>query len=301
MDNQKEQQVKDYIQEKEKTEWNSKLVETVSDLAWLERETKEWFFSWWLKNDKNLLTYAQLHDKKDFLNAWEDIQFKLLELKLSITCPYFADFKDFLDELKLWPDTSTFEPAQTNPKKKSPKPKKESPKSKKESIETWKSKFRGKDIKDIKSEPFEKTYNSRGKTITRCSKTARANWKKFWIILPSWDAYDAWKNPWKDALQTIPANKKNKRPQKSREWINFTTFTWIKEWNYADIYTDSKSNYWHRAAAFKDDNGKRYVLDPYTRVNWKLDNTPKELDDYLKWKKIVKAHIYNSTWYKEKA
>lgn len=289
MDNQKEQQVKDYIQEKEKTEWNSKLVETVSDLAWLETETKEWFFSWWLKNDKNLLTYAQLLDKKDFLNIWENIQFKLLEIKLSITCPYFADFKDFLTEIKLWPDTS--EPSKTDSNKGSHK-------SKTETVETWKSSFRGTDVKNIKSEPFQK---NRKTWVTRCSKTARDNWLNFWLNLPNWNAYDAWKEPWKDSIQTIPANKKDKKPQKSWEWINFTTFTWIKEWNYADIFTDSKSNYWHRAAAFKDDNWKRYVLDPYTRVNWKLDDTPKELDEYLKWKKIVKAHIYKSTWYKDKA
>jgi hypothetical protein len=153
-------------------------------------------------------------------------------------------------------------------------------------------------VTNIQSEPFEK--NSRT-WVTWCSKTAHNNWKNFWIILPSGNAYDAWERPWKDSIQTIPANKTDKRPQKSWEWISISTFKGIKKGNYADIYVSSKSNYGHRATAFKDDSGQWYVLDPYTRINWKLDNTPKKLEDYLNARKIVKTHIYESKWYKKKA
>lgn len=295
MEAKQEQQVKDYIDKKE-AQWKPSLIETVADLADLETETKEWIFWWWLKNDKDLLNYAELFNKKEDLNLWENIQFKLLEVKLSITCPYFADFKDFLAELQRWPDTSSQDnSAPENPTRDSNnnthKPSNEATESK----ETWKHMFCGIDIKRIHSEPFQK--NSRT-WITRCSKTARENWLHFWINLPTWNAYDAWQTPWRDTIQTLPSNKTNKQPSKSREWISLSSFKSIKRWNYADIYTNSKSNYGHRAAAFKDDSGQRYVLDPYTRVNWRLDNTPKKLEDYMKEKRIVKAHIYNSTWYR---
>jgi hypothetical protein len=34
------------------------------------------------------------------LNFWDQTKKKILELRLGITCPYFADFKEFLEELK---------------------------------------------------------------------------------------------------------------------------------------------------------------------------------------------------------
>ena len=30
-----------------------------------------------------------------------------------------------------------------------------------------------------------------------------------------------------------------------------------------------------------------------------MDNSPKKLEDYLSVRKVVKAHIYESNWYKE--
>jgi len=272
-----ESQIKDFIEEKEKTEWSGAIIDTIGDLVWLEKETKDWALSKWLKNDENLLQYAKLSDKSEKLNIWESIKFKLLEVKLSITCPYFADFKSFLKEINnRLPHT---EP-ETTP----------------ESVETWNHMFCGTNVENIKSEPFEKNSET---WVTWCSKTARCNWYNFGISLPAWNAYDAWKFPWQDSLQTLPKDKFNKAPQKSREWIEDSMFKNIKQWNYADIYTDAKSNYGHRAAAFKDDSWQRYVLDPYTRVNWKLDTSPKKLEDYLKVKKIVKAHFYQSNWYVE--
>ena len=283
MDSSKESEIKDYIQKKEEATWTTALIDTVADLAWLEKESKKWALSKRLKNDENLLSYADLTMKTEKLTFWESVKHKLLELKLSITCPYFADFKDFLNNLRLWTDTSvwtTTTPTETVG----------------ESNETVIHSFYGTNINNIKSEPFEKNSQT---WVTRCSKTARCNWKNFGIDLPCWNAYDAWKLPGKNSIATLPKNKIDKRPQKSWDKIEISTFKSITAWNYADIFTESKSNYGHRAAAFRDDSWQRYVLDPYTRVNWKLDNSPKKLEDYLKVKKIVKSHFYKSTWYND--
>ena len=282
MDTAKKTKIEWYINEKEQENWFWIIAETVAELAWVEKETKENFLSKWLKNDENLLAYAELTMKTEKLNIWEMLKQKLLELKLSITCPYFADFKDFLKELKLWTDTS---PNATDAV---------STESLSESTEIWGHTFCGTNLNNIKSEPFEKNSKT---WVTWCSKTARFNWKNFWIILPSWNAYDAWRIPWEGCIKSIPQEKKDKQPNKSWNWIEASAFKSITKWNFADIYTDSKSGYGHRAAAFKDDSWEWYVLDPYTRVNWRLDNSPKKLEDYLKFRKIVKAHIYESGWY----
>lgn len=284
MDASKEEEVKQYIEEKEKTEWLSGVFEVTADLVWIEKETKESILSNWLKNNEELLTYAKL-TMKERLTAWEKIRYNLLELKLSIPlfCPYFADFKDFLQELKRWTDTSTDSATDTI-----------SLGSSSESAETFTNKFCWTNINGIKSEPFERSSST---WVTWCSKTARNNWKNFWIILPAWNAYDAWKLPWKDCIATIPSNRQNEKPSNKWKWLDTEIFISEWKWNYADIYTDSKSTYWHRAAAFKDDSWQWYVLDPYTRVNWRLDNSPKKLEDYLKFRKIVKAHMYESKWY----
>ena len=299
MDVQKEQQVKHYINENEQTQWFWKLADVVEDLTWLKEETESWVENWpekwflskWLKNDEAMLAYAELVMKVEKLNFWERVKQKLLELKLSISCPYFEDFKDFLQELKRWTNTSTTQASETTGPTTSTTAATEAST---ETAETSAHNFCGTNIRNIKSEPFEK--NSRT-WVTWCSKTARNNWKNFWIILPSGNAYDAWERPWRDSIQTIPANKTDKRPQKSWEWISISTFKGIKKGNYADIYVSSKSNYGHRAAAFKDNTWQWYVLDPYTRVNWKLDNSPKKLEDYLSQRSILKAHIYESKWY----
>jgi len=273
-----ESKIKDYIQEKEKTEWFGWIIDIIGSLTWLEKETKDWIFSKWLKNDENLLEYAKLSNRVEELRFGENIKFKLLEVKLSVTCPYFADFKAFIRALNQRVSNPTSEVTS-------------------ESAEISNHTFCWTSVDKIKSEPFEKSSET---WVTRCSRTARCNWRNFGISLPSWNAYDAWKFPWQDSLQTIPKDKINKRPESTWKWIEITAFKSVTEWNYADIYTDaSATKYGHRAAVFRDDRWQRYVLDPYTRVNWRLDNSPKKLEDYLKVKKIVKAHFYNSTWYTE--
>ena len=292
MDAEKKAKVEEYINNNE-PQWFWKLAEgIVEDLTWLKEETEswqengpeKWFLSLWLKNNETMLAYAELAMKTEKLTPKESIKYKLLELRLSIPfcCPYFADFKEFLKELKRWSDTSrTKNTTNTNT----------------ESIETSNHTFCWTNIRNIKSEPFQK--NSRT-WVTWCSKTARLNWYNFGLVLEAWEtAFIAWRKPWKDSLQTIPANKINKKPKQSWDWIDISKFKSIDKWNYADIYTNSKTDYGHRAAAFKDDSWQWYVLDPYTRVNGKLDNSPKKLEDYLKVRKIVKAHIYKSNWYNQ--
>lgn len=277
------EKVEEYIKAKEeekKAEW-SDLLGSVAELVWVENETKDELNLFkWLKNDENLLQYAELATKAENLTFGESIRFKLLELKLSVTCSYFSDFKIFLKELKAWTNTSWND----------------------ESIESyidgewnWKREFCWIPVTQIQSLPYQRSSTT---WVTWCAKTARENWERFWLNLPHWNAYDAGTKPWADCLATIPGGRKNEKPQNKRSWITLETFKSECKWNYADIYTNSTSNYGHRAAAFKDSSWQRYVLDPYTRVNWRLDNTPKKLDDYLQSRKIVKAHFYESTWYK---
>ncbi len=299
MDSQKEQQVKNYINENEQSQWFWWLVDVVEDLMWLKEETESWVENWpekwflskWLKNDEAMLAYAELVMKVEELNFWERVKQKLLELKLSITCPYFDDFKDFLQELKRWTNTSATQTSENGGTATSDRTASETTN---ESTETSTHNFCGTNIRNIKSEPFEKNSQT---WVTWCSKTARNNWKNFWIILPSWNAYDAWERPWRDSIQTIPANKINGKPSKKWDRIADSTFRNISRGNYADIYVSSKSNYGHRAAAFKDNTWQWYVLDPYVRVKWILDNSPKKLEDYLTERKILKAHIYESKRY----
>ena len=291
MDANKEQVVKEFIERKKETDWKSILRDAVIDLTWLKEETEGNFFSEWLKNDKDLLTYAELFSKKEQLSFWESFKLKTLRLKLFVTCPYFADFEYFLEELQRWADTSKSKDSKQNDKETDAETTEWSNESKEIASHT----FCWVKIDNIKSEPFERS----GKNgITRCSKTARNNWKNFNINLPRGNAYDAWKTPWKDSVKTIPEDKTNEKPLNSWSWIDASSFASLGKWNFADIYTNSKSNYGHRASAFKDDSWEWYVLDPYTRVNWKLDNSPKKLKDYLSVRKIVKANVYESKWYK---
>jgi len=276
MESSQKSQIEAYITEKESKD-SDNLIDTIANLGLIEQETKDNMLKNWLKNDEKLLSYAELAFNEK-LNTKEYIEKWLLELRLSITCPYFRDFKDFLEQLKSWNNISN------------------SPTTAETSVEFSNKTFCGTSLSCIKSEPYQKNSET---WVTWCSRTARRNWENFWLKLPSGNAYDAWEKPGDNIIKTIPEDKSNKRPRKSWEWIQVNKFKAIEEWNYADIYTDSKSDYGHRAAAFKDDNGQWYVLDPYTRVNWILDNSPKKLEDYLSVRKIVKAHFYQSNWYRE--
>ena len=286
-----EAQIKGYIKEKEKDSvlWNLENITTeFNSLVGREKEeTKDWLHLFeWLKNDKSLLKYAELKmkDEKD-LKRWEKFNLELLELRLSITCKYFKDFKIFLEDLKrgeVVEDTSTdtWQNMQV------------------ETIDLQNSYFCWVSVWEIQSYPF---YRNSQSWVTRCSRTARMNGQNFGLNLPKWDAYNAWEKPWENSINSLPKNKKEKKPSKNWSPLNIWEFNSIwNDINFADIYTESKSNYWHRAVAFRDNTWQRYVLDPYTRVNGVLNSTPKKLQDYMKNKKIVKAHFYKSNWYSHK-
>lgn len=112
-----ESEIKNYIQKKEQLDWD-----TVTDLMSLDKEIKGWFLSEWLRNDKGLLTYAELAMKAENLNFWESIKFKLLDLKLSLTCSYFSDFKNFLSGLNRWDDNPNVNSSSTTNKELSTEP-----------------------------------------------------------------------------------------------------------------------------------------------------------------------------------
>ena len=131
-----------------------------------------------------------------------------------------------------------------------------------------------------------------------CSKTARFNGKQFGISLPRWNAYEALTNPWRNSLNTLPANKKYIQPKALRPAITEQEFVSMKNnINFVDFCTYTKSNYGHRAVWFRDDKWEWFVLDPYTKINWKKNEAPKRLEDYLRRRKIVKAHFYHSSGY----
>lgn len=276
-----EAQIKQYIEDKNKDSPSGALDTIKSEFNSLigreEKETWDWLKLFeWLKNDNNLLKYAELKSREKDLKRWEKVKMELLELKLSITCPYFKDFKQFLEELSRWENIS------------------QSWENWSETVEYQGKTFCGLSVSSVSSSPY---YRNSQTWVTWCSKTARENGKRFGLVLPSWNAYDAWERQWQDCKWTLPPDKVNDRPRKNWNAISSSDFISWAKWNYADIYVESWSDYGHRAAAFRDDSGQRYVLDPYTRVNWRLDTSPKKLEDYMSCKKTVKAHFYESKWY----
>ena len=132
-----------------------------------------------------------------------------------------------------------------------------------------------------------------------CSKTARLNGLHFWISLPRWNAYNAWILPTTWIIEIIPKEKSWKKPNRSRIAIEEWEFNLVNpSANFADIYAESSSSYGHRAIAIRDTEWKRYILDPYIRINGKKSLKPIKLKDYItKWRKILKAHFYHSNWY----
>ena len=101
METRRESEINDYIQEKEQLAWN-----TVDNLESLKEEIEDWFLTEWVRNDAGLLTYADLAMKDSKLSFWESVKIKLLDLKLSLSCSYFSDFKNFLNNLKHWNPSS---------------------------------------------------------------------------------------------------------------------------------------------------------------------------------------------------
>lgn len=132
-----------------------------------------------------------------------------------------------------------------------------------------------------------------------CSKTARLNGFHFWISLPRWNAYTAWVLPTTWIIETIPKEKSWKKPNKNWWAITEGEFDLVNSTaNFADIYAESSNIYGHRAIAIRDTQWKRYILDPYIRINWKKTVKPIKLNDYIsKWRRIIKAHFYHSSGY----
>ena len=183
-----EAEIKEYIENKQKDSapWALETIRTeFNSLIWKEeKETRDWLHLFeWLKNDKNLLQYAELKmkDKKE-MKRWDKMKMELLELKLSITCSYFKDFKSFLEELKKWEYES-------------------------ESIQSWNESLDFTDhefcwlwLWEIQSYPYYKNSETQ---ITWCSRTAWMNWQNFWLNLPRWDAYNAWEKPWENSINSL--------------------------------------------------------------------------------------------------
>lgn len=262
------EEVKTYIEQQEK---ETPLWQIDQNLESLGLDVK---ISSWLKNDETLLSYAQVFLKEN-QTIWEKIKMPFLELKAKILCPYFDEFKTFLAELKEWQNATQDQTV--------------------EQIDDT-HEFCWTKVSEIESQPY---YKNSYTGVTRCSATAQFNWSDFWLTLPSWDAYDAGTKPWDlDQYQkTVPSSKVNKKPESIRSKLDVSEFNVDEDINFADIYTSSSSDYGHRAVAFKDSTGQWYVLDPYTRVNWVLDNSPKKLEDYMQNRDILKSHFYQSSYY----
>ena len=142
----------------------------------------------------------------------------------------------------------------------------------------------------IKSSPSEKSK----KWTTLCSATAQKNWRKFWINLPSWNAWLASLEKPIDPAYTdsIPSlSSKPSELQRQKKFLTIDDFNKQSSVNFADIYTNSKSPHWHRATAFKWDDWSRYVLDPYH--SWGGDpNRSQPIEEYMDRVNILKANLY---------
>jgi len=291
------QEIDTYIKQKNNETQGDSIIWVLNEfhgelnsLVWQEKkENDDWpkLFEW-LKNDEKLLKYAELYVKQakgETLRWSEDFRMTLLWLRLSVTCTYFEDFKLFLDDLIKWEYVPELDSSQDwwqidN------------------SARMWWS-FCWVNVNSIQSSPY---YKNPTTWVTWCAHTAVLNGKNFWLDLPGWHAYDAWVKPGDGAVDTIPRAKKDERP--SREWaaLQITEFNSINnDANFADMFVQSDTVNWkkygHRAVAFRDSAWQWFVLDPYIRVNWRLDNSPKKLEDYMKVRNVVKAHFYKSTWY----
>lgn len=285
------EEVKKYIETKQKGSVLWPIQESISGLnalrqdIWLEKISIWEKLNNWLWNDKFLLEYAKNYLELEKTKS--DFWMQILELKLSLTYSYFIDFKQFLSDLKEAGESESAMDSETS--------------NNIESTESLSANFMWTPIFQIKSSPF---YRSSTSKVTWCAATARFNAYNFWFDdFPRGDAYKVWTSPWDWALDTIPLSKKNDKP--SNKWPNifFDEFININsndKANFADIYTDSRTTYWHRVVGFKASDGQWYVLDPYNNVNG-LNDKPKKLQDYMAKKWIKKVHFYQSKWYEYKS
>ena len=149
----------------------------------------------------------------------------------------------------------------------------------------------GFDVAKIHSEPARKNPKT---WVTLCAATAKFNAQKFGLTFPSGNAWDAStsKPIEQEYRASLPISKKEERPNWNWKPLSIADFDAMKDVNVADIYPDSKSKYGHRAVAFRDQTGEWMVLDPYIKVPWTDATEPKKLEDYMKIRKVYKAHFY---------
>ena len=118
-----------------------------------------------------------------------------------------------------------------------------------------------------------------------CSQTARENAEMFWLKLPRWHASVSFKStPIDNRFVRNIKNNVELNSVSDDEWVNF-----------ADIEISSRSKFWHKAMAFKDDLNNWYVLDPYRSPFWSRDvrnQQPQPLEEYTKRNKIKQANLY---------
>lgn len=115
-----------------------------------------------------------------------------------------------------------------------------------------------------------------------CSKTARLNASRFWIIFPQGSsAKNSYELSWNPKSIFPPTNSNSK---------------------FADIYLDASSNnkeYWHRAFAFQE-KWNWFILDPYYSIPWVKNRrsaipAEKYLDHmwWTKWRRFWWAKFYS--------
>ena len=152
-------------------------------------------------------------------------------------------------------------------------------------------KVEGFDATKFLSDPARKNPQT---WVTLCAATAKFNAQKFGLTFPSGNAWDAStsKPIEQEYRASLPAFKKEERPNSTWEPLSIADFDAMKDVNVADIYPDSKSKYGHRAVAFRDQTGEWMVLDPYIKVPWTDATEPKKLEDYMKVRKVFKGHFY---------
>lgn len=145
-----------------------------------------------------------------------------------------------------------------------------------------------KNFSEIKSAP--RKYNNRW--ISLCSYTAQLNAKNFGINIPNGNA-KAW-------VHKQPIDSDHFISSYTKSWNNNScidiTNVAPQNANVADISVESDTRmwriYWHRAFAFKNNDGTRFILDPY--YSWWKWIKPIPYDSYPKNKRIEMVNYYNS-------
>ena len=152
-------------------------------------------------------------------------------------------------------------------------------------------KVEGFDARKFHSGPARKNPQT---WVTLCAATAKFNAQKFGLTFPSGNAWDAStsKPIEQEYRASLPAFKKEERPNSTWAPLSIADFDAMKDVNVADIYPDSKSKYGHRAVAFRDQSGEWMVLDPYVKVSGTKSTDPKPLKDYVEERPVLKAHFY---------